>query len=215
MQADTPEEFDGYLRVLVAETPQQVISTAAEFERQWPHSELLAGVYNLQFEAYRSLGDTAHTIQAGEKAVAAAPRSNLPAMVSLASMLANGTDDPRRLDRAEQHATRALELLKNFQVPRSIPPEQWEQARARVTSQAHSVFGIIAFARGQLDRAIMEFESAVREAPTPDAAQYYRLGKLYREAKRFPDAVQAFRRAASLQEPLIQKLAAAELKTLR
>src|SRR5258706_13920304 len=68
-QADSPAEFDAYLLVLAKTTPKELISAAGDFERQWPRSELLAQVFELELEAHRSLGDSAQAILAGEKAL--------------------------------------------------------------------------------------------------------------------------------------------------
>ena len=71
-QARSPQEFDAYLEVLSKAAPREVLSAAKDFEEHWPHSELLAHAFELELEAYRSLGDPANAILAGE-ALRAAP----------------------------------------------------------------------------------------------------------------------------------------------
>src|SRR5580704_18529327 len=72
-QADSPEEFDSYLSVLDERTPAATIAAGDAFVHAWPASPLRGHVYELEFEAYRRLGDAGKAIEAGEKSLAAAP----------------------------------------------------------------------------------------------------------------------------------------------
>jgi tetratricopeptide (TPR) repeat protein len=213
-EADTPEEFDAYLRVLAATTPKTVIEAAADFEKQWPGSALRGHVYQLELEAFRALGDAPRAIQAGEKALQSLP-DNLAVLADLSLLLANGARDPARLNRAEQCARKLLELVKGFRLPKWIPPRQWLEDQARLCSQAHAALGLVANQRGQISVAIREFETAVSLAPAPDATQIYRLGVLYHAAGRDDEARKTFERAAVMNQPLIRELAEKELAALK
>lgn len=207
-EAETPEEFDAYLRVLAAANPKAIIEAAAGFEKEWPRSALRGHVYQLEMEAYRALGDAPHAIAAGEKALSAAP-DNLAVLAGLGMLLANGPADAAQLGRAEQCARRLLELVKTIRLPKWAPPRQWEEERPRLCAQAHAVLGLVANHRGQPAAAIREFETAV--SLKPEAAQVYRLGLLYNAAGRTAEARKAFERAAAMGEPLIRRLAEKEL----
>lgn len=212
-QADSPEEFDSYLSVLDAHTPAATIAAGDAFVRRWPDSALRGHVYELEFEAYRSIGDAGKAIDAGEKSLAAAP-DNLLILAKLAVVLANATKDPKRLERAIACARKAIELSKSFHIPKSITPGEWSEIDGRVNSQAHAALGLVDNQRGDGSGAIREFETAIALAPSPDATQYYRLGVLYRVAGRIAEAKGKFRRAAELPEPAIQELARRELRQL-
>src|SRR5712692_7099279 len=99
-QADSREEFDGYLLVLSKTTSKEVILAAEGFESHWPHSKLLGHVLELELEAYRSLNDSANAILIGEKALKAVP-DNLLILTNIAYILANTTNERQQLARAE------------------------------------------------------------------------------------------------------------------
>lgn len=212
-QADSPEEFDAYLEVLSKAKPQEVIFAAKEFEKTWPHSQLRGPVCQMELEAFRSLNDSANAIDAGERALRFVP-GNLATMADLASLIADATTDPQQLIRAEEYARMMLKALETFHVPKWIPPQQWEKTEGHLKSEAHAALGLVAYKQGKIAQAIHEFETATSVAPAPDPSQYYRLGMLYRASGKKLEAVQMFRRAAKLGEPLIRGLAEQELQTL-
>ncbi|HZT32880.1 MAG TPA: hypothetical protein VFA33_23540 [Bryobacteraceae bacterium] len=212
-QADSPEEFDAYLRVLAAGSPAGVVAAGDAFLRAWPASTLRGHVYAQEYEAYRALGDADKAIAAAEQSLAAAP-DNLAMLAGLAGVLANATSDPKRLARAEECARKVIALGQSFRVPKFISPEEWERTAGRLNSQAHAALGLVANQRGDLRDAVREFEAAISLAPSPDASQYYRLGVLYRTIGNAPEAMRLFRRAAELGDPVIRPLAERALRAL-
>jgi tetratricopeptide (TPR) repeat protein len=212
-QAKSREEFDAYLVVLTKTSPKEVISAAGDFEQLWPHSELLGQVLELQLNAYRSVGDSAHAILAGERALKAVP-DNLVILGNLAYLIANSTSDPQQLARAEEYARRELERSRTILAPKKISPEEWSENQSRLGSTAHAALGLVSYKRGDLAGAIREFETAVKLAPAPDPAQYYRLGILYRASGNQSKAVEMFHRAAETNDPTVRPLAERELKSL-
>ncbi|HWC00180.1 MAG TPA: tetratricopeptide repeat protein, partial [Bryobacteraceae bacterium] len=210
-QAETPEEFDAYLRVLDGKTPAAVTAAGDAFLKGWPASGLRAHVYELELEAYRAMGDADKAIAAGEASLRLAP-DNLVVLVNLAGVLANGTREEKRLARAEECARRAIAVAATLRVPRFIPPAEWEESSARWNSQAHAALGLVANARGDTATAIAEFEKAIAQAPHPDGTQYYRLGLLYRAVGKSAEAKRAFERAAEAGEAEIRARAERELR---
>jgi tetratricopeptide (TPR) repeat protein len=214
LQADTPEEFDAYIRVLEAKQPADIVAACTEFERAWPRSELLAHVYQLQMEAHRKLGDIDGAVRAGERAVALVP-NHIAVLTALANILPTYTEDPQRVARAEELAAQSLKLLRSFRVSRNIPLEEWERLRARLRSEAHSALGLVAMKRNEIEKATREFETAISLAPEPDPVQHYRLGGLYLAQKREAEAREKFRQAAEMKDPVIRKLAEERLSSIR
>jgi tetratricopeptide (TPR) repeat protein len=212
-QAESPEEFDAYLAVMDAETPAATIAAGEGFVHTWPASGLCGHVYEMEFEAYRRLGDADRAIAAGEKSLAAAP-NNLVMLANLAVVLANGTREAKRLERSEIYARKVIELSQSIRLPKFITPHDWARTNARLNSQAHAALGLVANQRDDVKGAIHEFEAATALAPEPDATQYYRLGMLYRANGNVSAAKEQLRRAAELSEPAIRKLAEQELRQL-
>jgi tetratricopeptide (TPR) repeat protein len=213
-QADSPEEFDAYLAVVDAGRPAAVIEAGEAFVRAWPASGLCGHVYEMEFEAYRRLGDANKAIEAGEKSLEAAP-DNLVMLANLSAVLANGTRDTRRLERSETYARKVIELSKSIRLPKFITPDEWARTSAHLNSQAHVALGLVANQRDDVKGAIREFEAAIALAPEPDATQYYRLGVLYRVSGNIAGAKEKFRRATELNEPVIREMADKELRQLQ
>lgn len=212
-QAKSPEEFDAYLVVLSKKTPAEVLSAGKEFARAWPHSELLAEVYELEMDAYRSLNDTAGSIEAGQKALQVAP-DNVTVMANLAYILADGTTDAQHLDLAQQYAHKALTILKTFHVSKRITPDQWNAIRRHAESEVHAALGLVAYKSGDSALAIREFEKSLNLAPAPNPLQYYRLGLLYQATGNKSKAVDMFQHAAQLNDSTIRHLAETHLQGL-
>jgi tetratricopeptide (TPR) repeat protein len=213
-QAKSREEFDAYLLVLSKTAPKEIISAAEDFELRWPLSELLGQVFELQLSAYRSLGDSMHAILSGEKALKIVP-DNLVILSNLAYIIANSTSDPQRIGRAEEYAQKELHLSKTILIPKKISPEEWDEIRGRLDSTAHGALGLVAYKRGDIVGAIREFETAVRLAPAPDPAHYYRLGMLYQASGNQSKAIEMLQRTAESNDPTLRQLAERELKSLR
>ena len=213
-QADTPEEFDAYLFVLSKSAPKDIISAAGDFERNWPHSTLCAPVYEIELEAYRSLGDSTGAIRAGEKALQAAP-NNLAVLAQLAYLIADSSSDPAQLVRARELAQAEIEKSKTIKLPRSISPAKWDEIQGRLGTMAYSALGIVAYKRGNLALAIRELETAMNLTPTPDPALYYRLGMLYKASGDRARAIQELQKAAASSDPVLGPLAQRQLKALQ
>jgi tetratricopeptide (TPR) repeat protein len=213
-QASSREEFDAYLLVLSKTSPKEVISVAKDFEQHWPQSELLAHVFELELEAYRTLGDSANGILAGEKALKAAP-GNLAVLTNLAYIIANSTVDPQQLARAEAYARSELEQSRTIQVPKKIFPKEWDEIQGHLDSTAHATLGLVAYKRGDIAGAIKEFETAIKLAPTPEPAQYYRLGMLYEASGNQSKAIEMLHRVTESNDPTLRPLAEQKLKSLQ
>lgn len=210
-QARSPQEFDAYLEVLSKTSPSAVLAAAGDFERQWPQSELLAHVFELELEAHRSLGDAASAILAGEKALRSAP-DNLVVLANLSEIIADSTDRPQQLALAKSYARRELERSSNMRVPKKISPGEWDEIRNRLDSISHAALGLVAYKNRELTTAIQEFEKAIKLAPAPEPTQYYRLGRLYRTQGNESGALEMLRRAAQSNDPAIRQLAERELE---
>jgi tetratricopeptide (TPR) repeat protein len=213
-QADSPEEFDMYLQVLSKTTPKEVISSAGDFERLWPHSELLPHVFELELEACRSLGDSEKAILAGKKALDVAP-DNLVVLANLGYIIASSTTDSQQLDCAERYARRELEVSKTIRLPKRISPGEWDEIQGRLGSTAHATLGLVSFKRGKMVEAVQEFETAIKLTPVPEPAQIYRLGILHRANGNLSRATELLHQAAESDDPTIRELAERELKSLR
>ena len=86
--------------------------------------------------------------------------------------------------------------------------------QGRQNSTAHATLGLVAYKRGDIAGAIKEFETAVKLAPAPEPAHYYRLGILYRASGNESAAIEMLRRAVASNDATIRGLAENELQSL-
>lgn len=210
LQANTPEEFAAFLDVVEARGAGKTIEAAQRFVREWPRSELLVSVFELEMQSALTLADEAAALRAGDAALRAAP-DYIPVLAAMAYLLPNQTSDPARIARAETCARRALGLLTAFHPPRRIAIEDWVKAERKVKSQCYSGLGMVAYKRGRVDDAIREFETAVSLAAEPDPVQCYRLGLLYLEKGDRKAAAEKLSQASQYGDANIRRLAARAL----
>ena len=216
-QARTQQEFDAYLEVLAAPDDRQRVARVGSFLAAYPESALQGHAWVYLMEAYRRLDDSGGVLRSGEQVLKLLPE-NLRALLTLASAIPNavrgGTEDEVLLARAEGYARRALAVMERKRIPRSIRLEDWKLFRAGMASEAHEALGHIAAKRGVIDRAVTEFELAVRTNPNPEGRQYFRLGAAYLGVGRNQDGRIALQRAADLGPALIRQRAEQELIAL-
>jgi hypothetical protein len=210
-QANSREEFDEYLLIL-SKTLQKKSYLPPEASKDIGQAQSCCprvgiGVRGIPFA--RRLGQC-HSCR--RKALKAAP-DNLFVLTNIAYILASSTSDQQQLARAERYARRELELSTTIRIPKRISPREWEEIQGRQNSTAHATLGLVAYKRGNTAGAIHEFETAVKLAPVPEAAHYYRLGMLYRASGNESRAIEMLRRAVESNDPTIRRLAESELKT--
>lgn len=214
-QARTQEEFDQYLEVLVTNNDRERVAEALDFLAAYPQSALRGWATVYQMEAYKALDDFEGVLMSGERALKLLPE-NLRALLTLAAAIPNAVRDAREervlLDQAESYATRALSVMESKEIPRSIRLEDWKRYRAGMASEAHEALGHIAAKRGQIERAVGEFELAVELNPAPEGRQLFRLGAAYASVGRKSEAVDALRQAAALGPELIRQRAGQTLR---
>lgn len=189
LQADDPAEFDAYIGVLKA---ADKTGPAARFEAAWPKSGMLPHVYEMVFEEKRAKGDVAGAIEAGKRALTAAP-GNVTVAVALAGIYAT----EGRLDEATKLVDGAEEALRQFRVPRTVPLIEWETRSAKIRARSAAVRGLVAFKRDRVEEAITQFEEAIRLAAEP--SDHLRLGRLYQLQGRTAEARKQFALAGTVQ----------------
>ena len=210
-EARTPEEFDLYIEFHEASDAETKHKAALRFEQAYPDSQLLIYVYRSEFEYARSRNLHQDAIAAGEKALRAAP-ADMPALIGLAEILPHNTDDRVALSSAEEYAERVLKEINRLELPYEVPFQECEEIRRFLQSRAYAALGYVAAKRGELAQAIEEFERAVATSSEPVGVQLFRLGKLYRAARREQEATEMFRRASKAGPVDITLLAESELK---
>jgi len=216
-QAKTEEEFDAYLEILGASGPNAQIAKAESFSKAYPDSALLGVAYQYEMLAYAEIGNPDRVIESGRKALPLL-RDNLKTLLTLASAVTNVAaaqpDIEPMLTEAEGYARRALAALAELEIPRELSLEEYERLRGEMDSQAHEILGQIAAKRGRWQDAVSEFRVAAESNPSPQGAQFFRLGGACAAIGRRDCAATAFCRAGQLGPEPIRRRADEALKAL-
>jgi tetratricopeptide (TPR) repeat protein len=213
-EARTPEEFDLYLEFRETIDPAARHEIALRFERTFPESELLAHVYESEFEYARSHGQRQPALVVGEKKLRLAP-NDIKGLLGLAEILPYGTSEPAVLSQAEQYARKALTELKEMHLSREVTRNECDKIQKSLLSRAHAALGYVLGKQGDIAESIKELETAIAMSPEPVGSQLLLAGKLYRTAKRERDAIEMFRRAAQAGPAEIRSMAEVELQQAR
>jgi tetratricopeptide (TPR) repeat protein len=207
LQAKTPAEHDAYLDVLDG----PVLEKGAAFERAYPQSSLRLPVYELIVREWRSQGNREQAIAAAKRGLAIAP-DYIPLLVEIADLLANGE---QRLDRADQSARYALELLDRVKAPLRIAPEDWLSAVAKLRARSHAALGIVHFKNDDLAGAVKEFRAALASGTDDDPIVHYRLGRVLAVMGQMAEARRELKQAALSTDPVLRDRAKAALAELK
>jgi len=124
--------------------------------------------------------------------------------------LRSGNPD-KLLDQAEKYAGQALELIGNLTHQPEEADDKFEARKNSYLRDLHSSLGMVHFQRalqsltgqpdpGGLAKAETEFDLAVTISGEPSATDYYRLGEVRQYLRKTDAAIEAFSRAAELDE---------------
>jgi tetratricopeptide (TPR) repeat protein len=217
-QAQSQQELDEYIEILYTDPPQKKVERIEAFIQHYPASDFQGIVYQHLMLAFKEMGDYQRLIDSGEKALKVQP-DNLNTLLTLSEVLPNGVsgngpDDRRRLAQAEEYARRIFEAIEQVKLPRSMPRQRWQVLSSEMEASAHESLGHIASKRGHWKEAVAEFEKAVKQNPSPQGRQFYRLGLAYMLAGSDRSAQTALHQAIELGPDEIGKMAKAVLKRM-
>ena len=217
-QAQTEEEYDGYLDILTSKDPRQTVRRVNRFAREFPKSQMLGLAFEHEMLAYKSLQDWPEVVRSGERALHLEPR-NVTTLLTVAAAMISGVQGralpPSLLDKSEQYAGRVIQELHTMNIPRQIPLDKWEAMRGNLEGQAHDLLGQVAVLQGNTRAARREFEAAIDSNPNPQGSQFLRLGLLCESLGEDDQASRALRRAVELGPGAVRALAMRELQEIQ
>lgn len=200
-RAKSPEESAAYEKFLRERSADERIRLAEDFLLQYPESELKQFAYQAATEAYRQKNDIGHMLTYAELTLAENPE-NLAALLLLAATLPESVDrnDPdhaERLDEAEAHARKSLEVVaKLIRAPR-VSEALWGRTIKEAEASARLSLGLIGMMREDYPSAEKEYSAALALLENPDAVSFYRLGLAYSFLKKYDESLEALQKAAA------------------
>ncbi|MSO20118.1 MAG: hypothetical protein EXQ56_06575 [Acidobacteria bacterium] len=199
-QAKSPEETAAYEKFVKEQRADERIRLVEDFLLQYPQSEMKQFAYQAATEAYRRKNDLGRMLTYAELTLAENPE-NMQALLTLAQSLPDsvGRDDPDfhdRLEEAEQHARKIIEVVAKAVRPARVTPPQWQQTRNDAESSARLALGLTAMMREDYAAAETEYAAALQLIEKPDALTLYRLGLTYSFLKKYGESIDALQKAA-------------------
>jgi tetratricopeptide (TPR) repeat protein len=201
----TQEEYDQYMAVANAPTPEAAEGLAHQFEVRFPKSELLPIVYQQVMNKYQKSDNGDKTLDMGRKVLQYDP-DNVFALSMNATVLAERTrstdiDRDERLKEATADARRALENVRtgNYVLAPSATPQQVQLFKDEITSMAYGALGKAEMERDNYAAAEQDLRQAT-DGPVGkgDAIVWYRLALALDHQNKYPEANAAITTAVAL-----------------
>jgi len=176
--------------------PVEQIRQGEAYLMKYPNSSYRELVYSRLAQAYVTNQDFRRMEEDGTKALALNP-NDVDALATLAWAMPHSynPDDPQaaaRLQKAQDYAQRALQILPTLTKPDGISAEDFEHIRSERLSEAHSGLGLVDFRRGQYAQAVPEFQQATKPANSPDPVDFFILGISLEQLPRYEEAAAAY-----------------------
>jgi tetratricopeptide (TPR) repeat protein len=208
-KVDKKEEA-AYKAVLAAQggDPAMQIQVEEDFIAKFPMSRYVPGVYGTLTTAYYTTGNTDKMFATGNKALELDP-DNVDVLALLAMAIPRRVkpttpDGTAQLQKAEQYAHHAIELIPTMAKPPNLDDAGFEKAKNDKLALCYSGLGLQDINRQKWDDARKELTQAVQLAASPDPVDYYLLGNADDQASFLNGAVAAFDKCAAVGPLTIQ-----------
>jgi hypothetical protein len=227
------EEGQDYNKLKSTTTPDAIIKAADDFTAKYAKSPLLTYVYALEASAYQAKNDAVNVVKYGEKSLDLDP-NNLISLLMVSSvlpqpqMLSNVSDNEKekRLGMAAEYAQKALQEIDQLPKQSKESDEAYQKRKDQIASGAYASIGMVHLERSrmalegldqaELSKAEENYKAAIAKSDSPNAADYYRLGEVYRGESKFGDAITAFSKAGQLASgTIIEQLANQQVQELK
>jgi tetratricopeptide (TPR) repeat protein len=196
-------EEAAYKNVLAAQggDPAMQIQVGEDFIAKFPMSRYVPGVYGMLTTAYYTTGNTDKMFATGAKALELDP-DNVDVLALLAMAIPRRVkpstpDGPQQLQKAEQYAHHAIDIIPTMTKPAAIDDASFEKAKNDKLALCHSGLGLQAINHQKFDDARNELTQAVQLATSPDPVDFYLLGNADDQASFLNGAVTAFDKCAA------------------
>ena len=182
------------------EDPKKKIELGEAFLKKYPTSRLQSRIYSGLIAAYLQTNQVQKMEETGERDLALNPKDvQVLAMLgqTLPRTITASTPEPeKRLDKAEEYATRAIQGTLAIKKPEGFTEDEFEKAKNQTLAIAHSGLGLVDFRRGKYAEAIAELDQSVKLDPRADPVNYYLLGVAHHNSSHFSEAAAASSRCA-------------------
>jgi tetratricopeptide (TPR) repeat protein len=180
--------------------PLRKAALLERFLKAFPEGPYAQTAQSLTAAAYQQAQNYPKMLEFAQGVLAKDP-ANLGMLILLADYL---SERGEQLDKAEEHANKAMEVLAAAQKPEQLTEEQWAQQKSLQQGLTLSALGQIHIQKNRLPQAEDAFRKA-RPLLKPDAVTYgrnlYRLGFTLARAKKTAEARTVLQEAVAMKGP--------------
>jgi tetratricopeptide (TPR) repeat protein len=226
-------EGEAYNKLKNTKNPDAIIKSADDFTSKYPKSPLLTYVYALEASAYQQKNDPGNVLKYGEKSLDLDSK-NLISLLMVSSILPqpqmlnniSDAEKEKRLGAAVEYAKKALEEIDQLPKQSKESDGDYQKRKDQIAAEAYASIGMVHLERSrmalegldqdELAKAEENYKAAIAKSGTPNPADYYRLGEVYRGESKFGDAITAFSKAGQLAPgTIIEQLANQQVQKLK
>ena len=193
-QAKTQPEFQAYKDAVALTDPAAAEKAADDFAAKFPDSELRVVLYRSAMQKYQQVNNADKMLEMAQKALTYDP-DDPEALLGIAQIDAERTrdtdlDKDQKLAEAKKDAERALVTVDTDLPTTGYPPEQLNQFKGFVRSEAYAILGTLAFNAKNWPDAESNLKKSVDAFPQqPDAIAVFRLAVACDMQNKIPDAI--------------------------
>jgi tetratricopeptide (TPR) repeat protein len=197
-----------------AKTVDEQVAAIENVLTKYADTEFKVPLLQMAMESEERKGDFAQTTFYAQRLLDADPK-NAFALATLAAETARHTrefdlDKDEKLAKVDKWAKDAIADAPNATKPNAnMPDAQWDEIKKDTQAEAYGALGMAATLQKKYDDAIAAYKQALAVSPTPDPANWVRLGQAYLDANKLDDATAAFDKAltASNASPQVKTVA--------
>ncbi len=202
-KVNSQEEFAAYKAVIAMTDAAAEEKAADDFATKYPQSELRPLVYKSVMQHYQQANNGDKMVDMAKKTLAIDP-DDPEALVAVAQVVAEQVHDTdldkdQRFAEAKKDAERALVTVETDVPTSGYAPEQLNQYKGFLRSQAYFILGTIAFKNKDWATAETNLRKSIDALPQqPDVIAVYRLAVSLDMQNKMPDALKAVQQAVDL-----------------
>ncbi len=212
-QLDTYTEYSLYAAALQTQDPRKRIELGESLAARTPASQYSGQGTQIQFDAYRQLGDNAKLLAFSEK-VLQTDQSNEDMLALVSNEYVEKKRDP---DKVIAYSARIVELMDSKPKPQGVSDDDWAKKKKALSGLAHYLSGLTQYNQKKYAPADKELRAALPlvEGNEPlKAATLFYAGLTNYSMKNFPDALRFNAQCAAIKSPY-QNKAAENVKVMK
>ncbi len=199
---NSQDEYTAYKAAVAITDGAESEKAANDFATKYPSSEVRTLVYKATMQRYQQANNGEKMVEIAKKVIAIDP-DDPEALVAVAQVEAeqvkdDSLDKDQRLAQAKKDAERALVTLDTDVPTSGYTPEQINQYKSFIRSQAYFVLGTAAYKASNWPEAETNLRKSIDAFPQPDVIAVYRLALALDFQNKIPEAIKAAQQAVDL-----------------